>query len=77
MNKINKTSDIDAAVIAVIEAVYEAIAAAGAEGIPSGHLYAALMGVMNLDTYNGIISGLKSNGKITDNGYLLKSTKGL
>lgn len=55
------------------EAILEAITAAGEYGIPSGHLYAALMSKMNLDTYNKFIDALTRTGKITNQGFLLKA----
>lgn len=54
-------------------AILEAITAAGDNGIPSGHLYAALMGKMSLDTYNKFIDALVCAKKITNEGYLLKA----
>ena len=46
----------------VVHAVAEAIQGLGS--IPNGHLYANLMGKMNLDTYNGIIGILVKLGFI-------------
>lgn len=54
-------------------AILEAITAAGDYGIPSGHLYANLMGIMSIDTYNYFINYLVRAGKITDKGHLLKA----
>lgn len=54
----------------IVLAVEEAIRDAGE--IPSGHLYAALMGVMTLDQYNTIISVLKKAGKIEEKFNMLK-----
>lgn len=54
-------------------AIFSAIKEAGEAGIPSGHLYAALMGKMTLDQYNQFIEALVNTGKITNNGHLLKA----
>lgn len=40
-------------------------------GVPSGHLYAMLMGHMSLDIYNKLVSELKQEGKIQESGYFL------
>ena len=61
-----------AAALMAVDMVKEAIYEAGDEGIPSGHLYAALMGIMSLETYEGIIVILKKAEMITDVDFLLK-----
>lgn len=61
-----------AAVILVVEAIYDCIKA-NPEGLPSGHLYARLMGRMSLETYQGIIDILVAAGKITKEHNLLKA----
>lgn len=43
-------------------------------GIPSGHLYTALMGVTDLDTYNRVLATLKSVGYIKERGHFLTIT---
>jgi hypothetical protein len=49
--------------------IIEAIADAGPLGLPSGHLYAALMPLgCTLDQYNAFISGLKAAGQIQEDG---------
>jgi hypothetical protein len=50
------------AVLEVIQAVAEAIKDLGE--VPSGHLYAMLMGHMSLETYEGIINVLVRSGKV-------------
>ncbi len=40
-------------------------------GMPSGHLYAQLMGLMSLDVYNKMLSELKQEGRISESGYFL------
>lgn len=47
------------ALLEVGMAIAEVIRAKGAEGIPSGHLYAQVMGKLDLDTYNTIIASLR------------------
>ena len=54
-------------------AILDAIRAAGDRGIPSGHVYAAVMGSMSLDTYNLIIGALVGAKKITNTNHLLKA----
>ncbi len=39
--------------------------------IPSGHLYAILMGSLNLDEYQRIISALKKTGLVSESNHLL------
>lgn len=55
--------------LALIYAVAEAIREAGP--IPSGHLYARLMGMLTLVQYEKIISVLKGARVITEKGNLL------
>jgi hypothetical protein len=55
----------------VVGAVYDAIESAGERGLPSGELYAALMGRMSLDTYQAIIDILVKVDKIKNTGHLL------
>lgn len=61
------------AVNMLVEIVAEAIQGLGE--VPSGQLYAHLMGVIDIHTYNGVIATLKKQGKITESGYLLKWVK--
>ena len=39
--------------------------------VPSGHLYAVLMGKMDLELYNGIIQILKNAGLVKEESYEL------
>lgn len=48
-----------------------AVKEAGPEGIPSGHLYATLMGSMTLETYNRIIAELKRQRIINEKNNVL------
>jgi len=53
---------------AVVKAILECIPP---EGMPSGHLYAALMGRMSLDQYQNMIGALKALGALTEERYWL------
>ncbi len=55
--------------IQVIAAVAEAIRALGS--VPSGHLYAQLMGSMDLEQYNAVIRTLKNAKLVTEKNYML------
>ena len=61
----------EVALIATMNAIEEAIKESGPEGIPSGHLYAALMGHISLDDYNTIIGMLKKAGRVKESFHLL------
>lgn len=39
--------------------------------VPSGHLYASVMHVLSLESYNQIIYILKASGKVRESGNLL------
>ena len=47
-------------IMAVTEAIREA------KRIPSGHLYAMLMGKMNIDTYNQLVTIIKRTGLVKE-----------
>lgn len=64
------TSEQVKAMSALLIAITEAINAVP-EGIPSGHLYASLMGKMSLQVYEQIISALVACHKIRKQGHLL------
>jgi hypothetical protein len=55
--------------IMVAAAVGDAIRELGS--VPSGHLYAHLMGRMDLDTYNGCIKILKQAELVSEENHLL------
>ena len=61
-NAVKNQTDTKEAVRQIVLAVSDAIKEL--KGVPSGHLYARLMGFMSLDTYNTIVSVLESAGKI-------------
>ena len=57
------------AALEIIQAVADTIKELGS--VPSGHLYAQLMGHLNLDQYNQIIGVLKSSGLVSESNHLL------
>ena len=57
------------AVVETVLAVAEAIKSLGS--VPSGHLYARLMGHMNLESYTKVIELLKNAGLVKESGHLL------
>lgn len=60
----------------VMLAVVEAVKASEPVGMPSGHLYAALMpGVITYDGYIRLTSGMESAGVIKAVGYVYHVTK--
>lgn len=56
--------------VQTVNVVGEAIKELGE--VPSGHLYASVMGYTDIHTYNTIIGLLVKAGKITNKGHLLK-----
>jgi hypothetical protein len=65
MNMTNQERAAIETVLAVGSAIREL------KSVPSGHLYARLMGHMNLETYNKIIGILVKTGAVTNEGHLL------
>lgn len=60
----------------VMNGVAEAIEVMGDRGIPSGHLYARMMGMgCTLEVYQHIIATLKDAGRITESGNVLRGVK--
>lgn len=57
------------ATIQTVAAIAEAIRDLGS--VPSGHLYAQVMGHMSIDQYSQIIVLLKKAGLVTESGHLL------
>lgn len=57
------------AAVQIVVAVGQAIREA--KSIPSGHLYAHLMGRMNLETYNKVIGVLKNTGAVKEENHVL------
>lgn len=58
--------------LGVAVAVAEVIRGAGS--IPSGHLYAQVMGRMSLASYEAIIRGLKGAGLVSERAHMLTWT---
>lgn len=49
--------------------ICETVAAAGAQGAPSGSLYAALLSIgMDLETYGALMASLESSGRLRRQG---------
>lgn len=69
----DKAAKRRAVLVAITEIILDAITEAGTRGIPSGHLYAALMAHITIDTYNTIIDALVNTGKIKQSNYLLET----
>ncbi len=62
------------AIRAIAAIVVETVNEAGPQGIPSGHMYAALATTgMNLDNYQALIHTLAHNGQIQVFGNVLKA----
>jgi hypothetical protein len=70
MSQTQPTKDDVKAALAVVAAVTETIRELGE--VPSGHLYARLMGRMSLETYNQIIQTIKNTGLVSETGHVLK-----
>jgi hypothetical protein len=58
--------------VQMVAALYEAISGIP-EGIPSGHLYAAVMGTVDLTTYEQLIGVMVRSGLITRSNHVLKA----
>ena len=54
--------------------VLETVLAMGDDGVPAGHLYAAILEYIDLDTFMGIVGALVDQGLITNDHHLLKAT---
>jgi hypothetical protein len=67
-----KTEQHLAAMATFIKIIAEAIYEAGPTGIPSGHLYAAMVGRASIDTYQFAVGILKDAGAITEQFHLLR-----
>jgi hypothetical protein len=65
----SETPEQAKAAVDVIMAVAEAIREL--KTVPSGHLYARLMGYMDLQTYNRIIDTLKRVGAVSEKNHVL------
>ena len=54
---------------AICDAIVEAVQSSP-DGVPGGHLYAGLIGVINLHQFEGIMEALVSIGKVRKQGQL-------
>jgi hypothetical protein len=63
------------AMLSFAKIIEECIKDAGEAGIPSGHLYAAMMHKVGLETYQYAIGILKDAGVITEQNHLLRWTR--
>lgn len=59
------------AALMLVRIIAEAIEDAGENGIASGYVYAAVMGVVDLPTYRGIIDALKQQGEVRETNHRL------
>lgn len=62
------------AMLEFIRMIGDAIYEAGPAGIPSGHLYAMLVGKVSLDMYHYAIGILKDAGVVTEQSHRLRWT---
>ena len=53
----------------ICDAIVDAVAASP-DGLPAGHLYALLMGVLTLHQFEGVMGALVSIGKVRKQGQL-------
>ena len=67
------TETVASRVIPILNMVQEMIASMPNGEMPSGHLYAMLMGYMDLSTYNSMIELMIKSGGITKSGHMLKA----
>jgi predicted transcriptional regulator len=62
-------------VLAVTLAILETVVEAGDQGAPSGPMYAAVMGQIDLQMYEAITETLVSKGLLTQSGHVFRATK--
>ena len=62
------------AVVKVLTAILEVIKEAGPHGIPEGHLYAALMGYISLETFQSVVNFLIATRRVKRSGYVLTAS---
>lgn len=63
--------DIIEALMALQNAFLAGVKAGGKHGVPEGHLYAGLMGIISLTQFNNMVAANVAAGKIRKVGYLL------
>jgi hypothetical protein len=61
----------EAAAIEFVNIVLETIRDCGSAGIPSGVLYACVMSIVDIDTYNGMVSAMISSGRVRERHHVL------
>jgi hypothetical protein len=64
-----KTLTPQEAAIEIIKTIAEAVRSLGS--VPSGHLYARVMGTLSLDAYTRVIESLKRMGLVEEKNHLL------
>jgi hypothetical protein len=55
-------------VASIRDDIIDAIEQSGARGVPDGHIYAALMGAVNLDTYRALTKSALGTGRVVKRG---------
>lgn len=60
------------AILMVADAIVEAVAEGGEQGVPSGFLYMALMPIMDIHVYTTFIKKLVDEGRLVANGDILR-----
>lgn len=55
-------------------ALYKAIAATGADGLPNGHLYATVCGHLSMDAYQAVLGLLKRAKLVEEQAFVLRAT---
>lgn len=68
------SKDDVAKALELAKAVLDVIIAAGPNGMPSGELYAHLMGKISIETYGSLIGMLKRLGLVAESNHLLTAT---
>lgn len=51
--------------------IADGVKESGEQGIPSGHIYAALCGTVPIDLYNNMIDAMIKTGKVKKNNHVL------
>ena len=62
-----------AAAIEILKALASTIHESGPQGVPSGHLYASIMGTLDLQAYQRAIDILVRQGLVRESGHVLTS----
>ncbi len=59
---------------AYLAVIIETVSDMGDRGCPSGHLYAAMMGHVTIDEYQGLMTVAKTVGLVTESSHVLRIT---